>query len=52
MVITHNGLRQEFKVFTEISKEILLEALRNNSKTADWNINYSDMRDANKVLLA
>jgi hypothetical protein len=49
MVITHNGSRQEFKVFTEIPKEILLEALRKNKKTADWNINYSDMRDAHKV---
>jgi hypothetical protein len=45
MVITHNGARQEFKVFTSVSAETLMKALKSAKKLQDWNSNYTDMRD-------
>lgn len=50
MVVTHNGSRQEFKVFTTTSPDVLLGEFKANKKTKDWNINYTDMRDTNKVI--
>ena len=50
MVVTHNGSRQEFKVFTTTPPDVLLAEFKANKKTKDWNINYTDMRDANKVM--
>ncbi len=49
MVVISNGSRQEFKVFTRTAPEKLLEAIKSNKKTKEWNVNYTDMRDANKV---
>lgn len=48
MVITHNGSRQEFKVFTLTASGVLVLALQNEKRLRDWNINYLDMRQANK----
>lgn len=44
MVITHNGARQEFKLFTTASKDMLLLSLSSAKKLQDWNSNYTDMR--------
>jgi hypothetical protein len=48
MVITHNGSRQEFKVFTTTPSGVLLSALKSYKKTRDWNSNYTDMRGVHK----
>ncbi len=49
MVVTHNSSRQEFKVFTKTLEQELIRSLKNDKKLRDWNINYTDMRHANKV---
>lgn len=45
MVVTHNGARQEFKVFTTASSKFLIASLSGAKKLQDWNLNYTDMRD-------
>ena len=45
MVITHNGARQEFKLFTKTTPVVLLECFKRDKKLALWNVNYTDMRD-------
>jgi hypothetical protein len=45
MVLTHNGARQEFKVFTTASSKVLVDSLKSAKKLQDWNVNYTDMRD-------
>lgn len=50
MVVVHNGSRQEFKVITKISFDILLQRIQQDKKLKGWNINYTDMRNANKVV--
>jgi hypothetical protein len=50
MVVTHNGSRQEFKVITKISSDVLLESIQQDKKLKEWNINYTDMRNVNKVV--
>jgi hypothetical protein len=49
MVITHNGARQEFKIITKTSADILLQSIKQDKKLRDWNINYVDMRGANNA---
>ncbi len=44
MVITHNGARQEFKVFTIVESKVLITSLKGAKKLQDWNVNYTDMR--------
>lgn len=44
MVVTHNGSRQEFKVFTHADTKLMLSLLKADKKLRDWNINYTDMR--------
>jgi hypothetical protein len=48
MVVTHNGARQEFKVFTKTNPKDLLTLIKHSKKMKDWNINYTDMRDVHK----
>jgi hypothetical protein len=45
MVLTHNGARQEFKVFTIAEAKVLVASLKGAKKLQDWNVNYTDMRD-------
>lgn len=49
MVVTHNGSRQEFKIFTKTMPEVLLRLIKGDKKLRDWNANYTDMRHANQV---
>lgn len=48
MVVTHNGARQEFKVFTKTNPKDLVTFIKNAKKMKDWNINYTDMREVHK----
>ena len=48
MVVTHNGSRQEFKVFTKVLPVDLLSLIKNSKKMKDWNVNYTDMREVHK----
>ena len=45
MVVTHNGSRQEFKVFTWADFETIVKLTKGDKKLRDWNINYTDMRN-------
>lgn len=50
MVVTHNSSRQEFKIFTRTTPEEMMKLLKENKKTKDWNVNYTDMRNVNRAL--
>ena len=47
MVVTHNGSRQEFKVFTRVDFSTIIKLTKGDKKLRDWNINYTDMRNVN-----
>jgi len=49
MVVTHNGSRQEFKLFTKATAKVLIALMKSDKKLRDWNINYTDMRDVHKA---
>lgn len=49
MVVTHNGSRQEFKVFTRTTAKTFLSLIMSDKKIKDWNVNYTDMRDVHKA---
>jgi hypothetical protein len=49
MVLTHNGQRQEFKLFTRVTAKNLVALIKADKKLSMWNVNYTDMRDVHKV---
>jgi hypothetical protein len=48
MVITHNGARQEFKLFTRTTPDVLASCLKADKKLTAWNVNYTDMRNTHQ----
>ena len=48
MVVTHNGARQEFKVFTTTQEEKFIACIRSSKKLKSWNVNYTDMRGVHR----
>ncbi len=49
MVITFNGTRQEFKIFTHTETKTLISEMKADKKLRIWNINYTDMRGVHKI---